>query len=237
MRPTRPGAVTDFDNTQEYNWTIAATTTGITSFDAAAFTLDDSAFSNDKGGGRFVILTSGNNLVLRFDPKPVITCPANITQANDPSLCSAVVNFTVTATDNGSAPTIVCVPPSGSTFPAGTTTVNCTATDSVGNTDTCSFTVTVNDTEAADDHLPGRRDDDQRRGAVHATGVSLGVPVATNDNCGILTVTNDAPAQFPKGVTTVTWTAVDTSGNLATCHADRDGQRHRSRRRSPARPT
>ena len=43
------------------------------------------------------------------------------------------------------------------------------------------------------------------------------MPVATNDNCGILTVTNDAPAQFPKGMTTVTWTVVDTSGNLATC--------------------
>ena len=47
--------------------------------------------------------------------------------------------------------------------------------------------------------------------------MSLGVPVATNDNCGILTVTNNAPAQFTSGVTTVTWTAVDTSGNLATC--------------------
>jgi len=30
-------------------------------------------------------------------------------------------------------------------------------------------------------------------------------------------VTNNAPAQYPKGVTTVTWTVVDTSGNLRTC--------------------
>ncbi|MDD1748378.1 MAG: HYR domain-containing protein, partial [Methanothrix sp.] len=212
-----PGAVTDFDNAQEYNWTIAATTTGVTNFDAAAFMLDDSAFNNDKGGGRFVILVNSNDLVLRFDPKPVIACPANLTQANDPSLCGAVVSFTVTATDNGPPPTIVCVPPSGSTFPAGTNTVNCTATDSVGNTDTCSFTVTVVDTELPTLSCPTNVTVATDAGQCYATRVALGVPGATNDNCGILTVTNDAPLQFPKGLTAVIWSAVDTSGNVGTC--------------------
>ena len=42
-------------------------------------------------------------------------------------------------------------------------------------------------------------------------------PTATNDNCGILTVTNDSPATFPKGDTIVTWTVVDTAGNTASC--------------------
>src|SRR5438045_4270870 len=42
-------------------------------------------------------------------------------------------------------------------------------------------------------------------------------PTATNDNCGVLTVTNDAPATFPKGDTIVTWTVVDTAGNTASC--------------------
>ena len=36
-----------------------------------------------------------------------------------------------------------CDPASGSTFPVGTTTVNCTATDGSGNKATGSFTVTV----------------------------------------------------------------------------------------------
>lgn len=49
------------------------------------------------------------------------------------------------------------------------------------------------------------------------SAVDLGVPVATNDNCGILTVTNNAPALFPTGTNWVTWTAADTSGNLASC--------------------
>ena len=54
-------------------------------------------------------------------------------------------------------------------------------------------------------------------GHCYATSVVLGVPVATNDNCGILTVTNDAPAQFLRGTTTVHWTIMDTSGNSTTC--------------------
>lgn len=40
--------------------------------------------------------------------------------------------------------------------------------------------------------------------------------VITNDNCGVPTVTNDAPTNFPVGTTTVTWTVTDASGNTAT---------------------
>ncbi|HXI51461.1 MAG TPA: CHRD domain-containing protein, partial [Candidatus Saccharimonadales bacterium] len=36
-----------------------------------------------------------------------------------------------------------CAPPSGSTFPLGTTTVTCIAADTVGNSNSCSFTITV----------------------------------------------------------------------------------------------
>lgn len=35
------------------------------------------------------------------------------------------------------------------------------------------------------------------------------------DNAGVASLTNDAPAVFPVGTTTVTWRATDTSGNLA----------------------
>jgi uncharacterized repeat protein (TIGR01451 family) len=49
-----------------------------------------------------------------------------------------------------------------------------------------------------------------------ASGVALGTPV-TSDNSGIASVTNDAPAAFPPGVTTVTWTVTDNSSNVVTC--------------------
>jgi hypothetical protein len=73
---------------------------------------------------------------------PVIACPSNIvvfcTRSN-----GTQVNYTATASDNCGAPTLVCVPPSGSLFPAGCTPVVCTATDAAGNASTCTFQVCV----------------------------------------------------------------------------------------------
>jgi hypothetical protein len=49
-----------------------------------------------------------------------------------------------------------------------------------------------------------------------ATIVTLGVP-ATSDNCGVLTVSSNAPAQFTVGTNLVTWTVVDIHDNTNTC--------------------
>jgi uncharacterized repeat protein (TIGR01451 family) len=51
--------------------------------------------------------------------------------------------------------------------------------------------------------------------SVPKASVALGNPVAAA-HCGAPTVTNDAPASFPLGETTVTWTVTDTSGNAKT---------------------
>ena len=47
-----------------------------------------------------------------------------------------------------------------------------------------------------------------------AVGVALGTPIVS-DNCTVASVTNNAPALFPIGTTTVTWTVTDASGNTA----------------------
>lgn len=44
--------------------------------------------------------------------------------------------------------------------------------------------------------------------------VNLGTPL-TSDNCSVVSVTNDAPATFPLGITTVTWTVTDIGNNIA----------------------
>jgi hypothetical protein len=82
---------------------------------------------------------------------PTITCPANKVVSNSPGLCSASVVFIATST-GVPAPTIVyrigtTVITSPYVFPEGTTTVTATASNSAG-TASCTFTVTVNDTEA-----------------------------------------------------------------------------------------
>ncbi|MFN0059197.1 MAG: multicopper oxidase domain-containing protein [Planctomycetota bacterium] len=90
----------------------------------------------------------GEITVLELDLiPPEITCPADIMTTTDPGLCSAVVTFAPVATDNCGEPTVVCVPPSGSAFPKGTTTVTCTATDNDGLTAECTFELTVIDDE------------------------------------------------------------------------------------------
>ncbi|WP_272150411.1 proprotein convertase P-domain-containing protein, partial [Tenacibaculum aiptasiae] len=54
-------------------------------------------------------------------------------------------------------------------------------------------------------------------GTCTASGVSLGTAPTGTDNCGTPTITNNAPATFPIGATTVTWTSTDAAGNTATC--------------------
>jgi uncharacterized delta-60 repeat protein len=87
------------------------------------------------------------------------SCPANI-QAVSSQGCSsaptAMVNYsTPQASDNCPGAMVACVPPSGSAFPTGTTTVTCTATDASSNTATCSFSVTVFGVCLKDDSNPG----------------------------------------------------------------------------------
>jgi eukaryotic-like serine/threonine-protein kinase len=74
---------------------------------------------------------------------PQIAVPDAIT-VNATSSSGAVVTYTVTATDPDDAvASLACAPASGATFPIGTTTVLCAASDTNGNTSTATFTVHV----------------------------------------------------------------------------------------------
>jgi len=53
------------------------------------------------------------------------------------------VTYIAAASDPCGIASFNCLPPSGSTFPCGTTTVTCRAVDGAGNANSCSFTVTV----------------------------------------------------------------------------------------------
>jgi hypothetical protein len=148
---------------------------------------------------------------------PAVTCPANITTSNDPGLCSAVVTYVATATDNCPGVSVLCLPASGSSFPVGTTTVDCWAVDASSNVSVCSFTVTVNDTEAPVITCPPSQTACATPGSM-GTVVSYPAPTAT-DNCSGVTVACVPPSgsTIPPGTTTVTCTATDASGNTATC--------------------
>ena len=82
-------------------------------------------------------LDSGNRaakvgipIVVRDTTKPVLSVPNHV----NASSTTGVATWTATATDLvDPSPQVTCFPPSGSTFPVGTSAVLCTATDSLGN--------------------------------------------------------------------------------------------------------
>jgi HYR domain/Beta-propeller repeat len=81
---------------------------------------------------------------MTFDTTPpTLSVPSN-TVLNATSPAGAIFSFTATATDSlDPNPVIACTPPTGSTFPIGTTVVSCSATDASGNSSTASFQVTA----------------------------------------------------------------------------------------------
>ena len=179
--------------------------------------------------------------------KPVILgCPSNITQVNDLGNCSAVVTWTEpTATDNCTLPGSLVWTKShipGSSFPVGTTTVTYTATDAVNNTSlVCSFTVTVNDTQiptVSSIPVSGASIVGYTCGQMLTFNTDPNSCVSSKtivkpiwaDNCGVMSSTAAAnngvtisdfgtfvSGTFPKGITTVTFTGTDNSGNTNTC--------------------
>ncbi len=170
--------------------------------------------------------TSGNQASCSFTvtvndtQPPAIACSTNVVKATDPNLCSAVVAYPVPVVSDNcpGVGTPVCNAASGSTFPKGTTTVTCGVGDASGNQSSCSFTVTVNDTQQPSITCPPNITAKTPQAGNPCVVVNYATPVAT-DNCPSPTVVCTPPSGscFPLGTTTVTCTATDTSGNTATC--------------------
>ncbi|MBP6824647.1 MAG: HYR domain-containing protein [Acidobacteria bacterium] len=87
---------------------------------------------------RFTMLLS-----VRDTQPPTMACSPGVTVSAANGVSEIVTYPMPIVTDNCQA-SAECIPPSGSAFQVGTTRVNCTATDSSGNTANCAFAVTVN---------------------------------------------------------------------------------------------
>src|SRR6185295_4619463 len=147
---------------------------------------------------------------------PTISCPALVTVSASAGLCGAtnVALGTPTVADNCGPVTVTNNAPS--LFPVGTNTVIWTVTDSYGNSANCPQTVIVNDTQLPTISCPALVTVSASPSLCGATNVTLGTPTVA-DNCGPVTVTNNAPSLFPVGTNTVIWTVTDSHGNSATC--------------------
>ncbi|MDA7497417.1 HYR domain-containing protein, partial [bacterium] len=153
---------------------------------------------------------------------PTIACPNNIIVSNDPGNCGALVSYldpsgidncpgSITSQSNGLG--------SGAFFPIGTTTETFVVTDASGNQSSCSFTITVNDTELPTIACPNNvivSNDPGDCGAL----VTYVIPSGT-DNCpGTVTMQTNglgSGAFFPVGTTTETFMVTDAAGNQTSC--------------------
>ncbi len=171
-------------------------------------------------------MTSCNFSVIVSDTiKPTIACPGDVTTTSNPGLCGAVVVYIMpSGLDNCmiANTTQTSGLPSGSLFPVGVTTNTFVATDTAGNVDSCSFTITVTDTEPPTISCPSDISQNNDAGQCGAI-INYNPPVGL-DNCpGATTVqTAGLPSGslFPVGTTTNTFEVTDGAGNSATCSFD-----------------
>jgi uncharacterized repeat protein (TIGR01451 family) len=167
----------------------------------------------------------GDPTVTQVGTPATISCPADISVGTDPGQFSASVSFAPT-TGGSPAPTVDCKVGATSitsphTFPVGTTAVQCTATNGIGAPASCTFNVTVTDDETPVIACPSNITANTSAGSCDAT-VSVGTPTVTDNDPAVATsgVRSDSQplnAPYPKGTTTITWTATDTAGNTASC--------------------
>ncbi|NDP26352.1 MAG: HYR domain-containing protein, partial [Flavobacterium sp.] len=147
---------------------------------------------------------------------PTITCPPDITQANDTGLCSAVIALGTPATGDNCGVLSVSNDHGSTTYPIGETIVIWTVTDIHSNSSTCTQKVTVTDTELPT--ITCASDVSVNNDTGLCTAEITLTPPATNDNCAVATVTNDHISPiFAQGDTIVKWTVTDIHGNINTC--------------------
>lgn len=140
-------------------------------------------------------------------------------------------DVTITATDNasGSGVNYITLSTSGAEthstmdFPGSTAIINLSVTgqtaltvvvlDKAGNSSTITRILTVEDTEPPVVIPPGDIVNFEATGVL--TSVFNGIATAT-DNVEVVSITSNAPANFPVGTTTVVWSATDAAGNQGT---------------------
>jgi len=172
------------------------------------------------------IMIGGNSVgIARFGTQN----PINAVQApqgtfwSDGSSNMGRVNFEYTIL-GGSTAVQTAGLASGSIFPVGVTTNTFVVTDAGGNSDTCSFDVTVEDNEDPVITCVADATRDTNSGVCDYTVVTTEFDATFTDNCTSGSITNDfngtatiAGEILPIGITAVVWAVDDGNGQTATC--------------------
>lgn len=175
---------------------------------------------------------------------PIVVCPTDQAVNTSSSSCTytvsgtswnatatdecylASLNYVLTGATTGSGTSL-----NGVAFNLGVTTVTWTATDGLNNTDVCSYTVTVSDaTLPILTNCVGNQAVNSNSGVCTYTVSGTAWDATATDNCTISSITANVTGAtvasglttlnnfiFNLGVSTVTWTVTDGSGNTVQC--------------------
>jgi hypothetical protein len=140
--PASPSQATASDNCGAPTVTVSESSNGGAGSIASPLIITRTYKATDSAS---LTASASQTITVIDNTPPTISCPANIVVNAISGTCAAPVTFSVGASDNCSVPVVVTSRASGSSFAVGTTTVFATATDAAGNSNNCSFTVTVED--------------------------------------------------------------------------------------------
>ena len=245
-------SATDNCTVSSLSYTLTGVTTGTgTTLNGVVFNLGTTTVTWTATDGSGNISTCTFDVIVTDDQLPVISsCGGLGTElvTTDPGSCFYTVSGTgldATVTDNCTLSSVTYTLTGATTgtgttlngvvFNLGTTTVTWTATDGSGNISTCTFDVTVTDTQ-----LPaivtcgpgGNQNEVVDLGACTYTVSGTAWDATATDNCTVSTLdytlsgattgtgTTLNGVSFNLGTTTVLWTATDGSGNISTCTFD-----------------
>ncbi|MBK7945253.1 MAG: HYR domain-containing protein [Flavobacteriales bacterium] len=151
----------------------------------------------------------------------IIDCPTNLTVSTTPGQCTGVASWTAPSISDNCTGAVIAQtagPAINSVLGVGTYSVTYTATDAYSNTSSCSFSISVVDSEPAEITCPNDTTLYPHPGTCAAT-FGYDAPVIT-DNCGgpwsALFIGGLPPGDFPVGATTTQYTG-SVAGQTLTC--------------------
>jgi len=174
-----------------------------------SFAVDDIAIAGDSGEDALA---------------PTLTCPDDMTVYTE-EYCYLVEDFeSMTQVEDNIDffPQIYQMPLVATYLPTGDATITIYATDFSGNTNSCSFTISIVDDDAPIIECPANISVELPPGST-TTDVLVPAPFV-EDNCSSPTVTNSfsagesASGAYPLGNNNVIFTATDNFGNTAQCN-------------------
>ncbi|GJM30710.1 MAG: hypothetical protein DHS20C17_33450 [Cyclobacteriaceae bacterium] len=162
------------------------------------------------------------NVTVNDMTPPTVSCPNDISINADAGLCTALVEYSITSTDNCGNEEIGLTTglPSGAEFPVGVTTNTLVVTDANGLTASCSFQVTVNDIVPP---VANCKNATLQLGTGgNASITNADIDDGSTDNCNTIASLELDQTDFNcsnVGSNTVILTATDSYNNSSTCAA------------------